>query len=150
MIYLPAFAGPPLGAPAEAETGAQPGGGRILLMDDEELIRNLSRNVLSRLGYEAECVSDGAEAVALYRDAVKSGRPFRAVLLDLTVRAGMGGVEALKQIREIDPRVKAIVSSGYSEDPVMAHFREYGFQGVISKPWTIHALGEALKRVLDQ
>jgi PAS domain S-box-containing protein len=143
-IYLPASAASGTAAPE----GPQMGTGRVLVMDDEAPIRELARNVLESLGYEAEGAADGAEAVACYQAALSAGKPFAAVLLDLTVPGGMGGIEALKLLRELDPSVRAIVSSGYSDDPVMAHAAEYGFQGVVSKPWNIPTLSDVLKRVL--
>ncbi len=148
VLYLPAAV--ESAREAGMVQGPGCGSGRILVMDDEDLIRELSRKALGRLGYEVVCAADGAEAVALYRAAVESGRPFRAVVLDLTVPGGMGGVESLRRMRQIDPRVKAIVSSGYSDDPVMASAAEYGFLAVVPKPWTIASLSRVLQRVLEQ
>ena len=124
------------------------GEGRVLLMDDEEIVREVAGEMLTRIGYEVEFAGDGAEAIELYKRAKETGQPFEAVILDLTVPGGMGGKEAIKRLLEIDPGVKAIVSSGYSNDAVMAEFREYGFKGVIAKPYKIEELSEVLHRVI--
>ena len=126
------------------------GNGKILVMDDEKIIRTLTKHILTHLGYEAEFAQDGKEAIDLYQKAMHCGKPFDAVILDLTIRGGMGGQEAIKKLNEIDPNVKGIVSSGYSQDPVMANFRDFGFYGVIAKPYTVEELGEKLNRVLER
>jgi PAS domain S-box-containing protein len=122
--------------------------GRVLFMDDEEVIRRMAVLMLQRLGFEVECAIDGAEAVAKFRKARAEKNPFALVIMDLTVPGGMGGREAIIQLRDIDPEVKAIVSSGYSSDPVLANYRAHGFCGVVAKPYRlddfIHALREAL------
>jgi two-component system, cell cycle sensor histidine kinase and response regulator CckA len=147
-IYLPAAAA----ARARVETAPAavegPGHGRILVMDDEEIVRKVLEKILGRFGYETAFAKDGAEAVDMYRSAMEVGRPFDAVIMDLTVTGGMGGREAIELLRLIDPSAKAIVSSGYSDDPVMADFRRYGFDGVIAKPFRADELREALGRVL--
>ena len=120
--------------------------GRILLMDDEEGVRKVSKKRLSVLGYESELAKDGAQAIELYKKAMDSGQPFDAVILDLTVEVGMGGKEAIKFLQKINPQVKAIVSSGYSNDPVMTNFRAYGFTGALPKPNTNKELFDVLKR----
>ena len=129
----------------EIETGS----GRILIMDDQEIIRDAAGEILKNLGYEVETCIDGAKAVELFRQAKESGCPFDAVIMDLTVPGGMGGREALLKLLEIDPDVRAIVSSGYSNDPVMSNFREYGFREVIVKPYKISEVSKKLRRVLS-
>jgi PAS domain S-box-containing protein len=124
------------------------GSGKILLMDDEEDVRKTTGDVLKRLGYTVWFAEDGARAVGLYHEAQESTQPFDAVIMDLTVPGGMGGREALIKLLEIDPNVKAIVSSGYSNDPVMADYRKHGFRGVVTKPYRIKDLGETLHAVL--
>ena len=119
-------------------------------MDDEEMIRDVAGEMLARLGYEVEFAANGEEAVTCYAAARQSARPFDAVIMDLTIPGGMGGREAIQKLREIDPGVKAIVSSGYSNDPIMARFREAGFRGVVSKPYTVTSLAEAVKKVLAE
>ena len=123
-------------------------GGKILLMDDEKMVLRVVGKMLSHLGYEVELSRDGGEAVELYKKARETGSPFAAVIMDLTVPGGTGGKEAIGKILEIDPNVKAIVSSGYSIDPVMANFRKYGFRGVVSKPVQMKDLSETLQEVI--
>ena len=124
------------------------GKGRILLMDDEESILEVTGEVLTYLGYTVDVARDGEEAIDLYRKAYKSQKPFDAVIIDLTIRGKMGGRETIQHLLSIDPQVKAIVSSGYCDDPVMANYREYGFCGVVAKPYTIEELSETLQRVI--
>lgn len=146
-VYLPA-------SPSEtvpmAETGNRHvrGKGRVLLMDDEEPIRDLAQEMLEWLGYEAALARDGSEAIDMYKSAMDSGHPFDGIILDLTVPGGMGGIEAIGRLLEIDPGVKAIVSSGYSNDPVMADYQKRGFKGVVPKPYSIQELGTTLRRVV--
>jgi signal transduction histidine kinase/ActR/RegA family two-component response regulator len=124
------------------------GTGRLLVMDDEEALRTLLRRSLTKLGYEVRGARDGAEAIALYEAAQASGQAFDAVLLDLTISGGMGGVETAARLREMDPLVKLIVSSGYSDASVMSRYREYGFDDVIPKPWKAAQVSEVFHRVL--
>lgn len=126
------------------------GSGRVLLMDDERIIREGTGVVLESFGYEVEVARDGAEAVMLYVRARESGYPFAVVILDLTVRGGMGGQEACEILRKMDPAVKAVVSSGYSDDPVLVNFREHGFCGVAVKPYEPRELAEALYKVVRE
>jgi two-component system, cell cycle sensor histidine kinase and response regulator CckA len=121
---------------------------RILIMDDDEMVRETAGKVLSHLGFTVSYARDGAEAIAAYEQARAKGRRFDAVIMDLTIPGGMGGKEAVKRLRELDPTVKTIVSSGYSDDPVMANYAEYGFDGVVSKPYTIHKLRDTLRKIL--
>jgi PAS domain S-box-containing protein len=123
--------------------------GKILVMDDEEMIRNLCRSILTGFGYKAEMARDGAEAIALYKQAKAAGVPFDAVIMDLTVPGGMGGKEAIQRLQAIDPQIKAIVSSGYSDDPIMADYRRYGFSGVVAKPYDVNDLIATLNTVLQ-
>jgi PAS domain S-box-containing protein len=128
--------------------GCIPGRGRVLLMDDEEIVRRVSGEILKAMGYEVEFASDGAEAIRLYKTAMASSNPFDAVIMDLTVPGGMGGKEAIGKLHEVDPDVKAIVSSGYSQDPIMANYREYGFCEVIAKPFSSIELGRIMHEVI--
>jgi len=123
------------------------GHGKILLMDDEEIIRKMVAGVIEKLGYEAVTVIDGTEAIEKYRKAMLTGKPFAAVILDLTVKGGMGGEETLKKLKEIDPEVKAIVSSGYSLDQVMSNYQLAGFSGMIAKPYSLPKLSQILAEV---
>ncbi len=121
----------------------------ILLMDDEVTIRTATGKILQRLGYEVAHAEDGATAVALYREAFEHGTPFDLLILDLTVPGGMGGLECLDEVHAINPKARAVVSSGYSADPIMSEYEEYGFVGVVAKPYSIAELSAALKRILD-
>ena len=146
-IYLPASSREVL-TEKESGEGIPAGKGKILLMDDEELVREVVGEMLEVLGYETEFAKDGAEAIELYKKAKESAHPFDAIIVDLTVPCGMGGKETVEKLIEIDPEVKAIISSGYSTDPVMADFRKYGFGAVVAKPYKIKELGEALHKVI--
>ncbi len=120
--------------------------GRVLLMDDEEQIRKLITQMITRMGYEIESAANGAETLVLYKEAIESGIPFDVVILDLTIKGGSGGKEIIKQLKKINPSVKAIVSSGYSNDPIMADFRRYGFEAALPKP----VIGTSLKATLSK
>ena len=120
---------------------------RVLFMDDEEVIRTVVEGILRHLGHDGLVVADGADAIREYEAARKAGRPFDVVVLDLTVPGGMGGRAAMEVLRRIDPDVRAIVSSGYSSDPVLAHYRAYGFQAVVPKPYQVEELGRAIQEV---
>ena len=123
--------------------------GKILIMDDEELIRDVARDILKSLGYETDLARDGVEALDLYRKAKDAGKPYAAVIMDLTIPGGMGGEEAVKKLHAIDPDAKAIVSSGYSTGPIMSDFKAYGFSGVITKPYRIADMGATLQLVIN-
>jgi len=122
--------------------------GKFLIMDDEEFIRDIGQRLLTKYGHQVEIVSDGAEAIERYEHAKKLGQPFDAVILDLTVPGGMGGKETMEKLRTIDPQVKAIVSSGYSNDPIMSNFKHYGFIGVVTKPYKVEELLNMLQKIL--
>lgn len=146
-IHLPAF---PQAPHCELPPSlAQRGTGRILIMDDDQSVLDVAEAMLSRLGYTVVVSHDGEEAVARYQEALSSADPFNAVLLDLTVSGGMGGEEALEKLREIHKEVRAIVSSGYSQDPVMRCYDDNGFLGAVVKPYKIHELAETVARVVS-
>jgi PAS domain S-box-containing protein len=146
-IYLPA---------AEAireeirreERKALKGNERVLIMDDEEAVREVAEGILHSIGCEIALAQDGTEAIELYLKAKEAGRPFDVVILDLTVSGGMGGMETIKKLVEIDKDVKAIVSTGYSNDPVMAEYRKYGFMGALNKPYKLQEINEVLSLVI--
>jgi PAS domain S-box-containing protein len=126
------------------------GHGKILIMDDEELIRNLLEEILFDLGYEVDTSTDGEEAISLFKEALDEQSNYDLVILDLTVPGKMGGLETVKHILEIDPGTKAIVTSGYSNDPIMSDFRNYGFTGIITKPYKIEEISTIIYTVLDK
>ncbi len=122
--------------------------GKVLLMDDEYVIRATLSKHLRHLKYEVETAKDGSEAIRLYKSASESGKPFDAAIMDLTISGGMGGKETIKKLLEIDPEARAIVVSGYANDPIMANHKRYGFRGVLAKPHEIHELDETLQKVI--
>jgi CheY-like chemotaxis protein len=124
------------------------GQGRVLVMDDEEEICILLERMLGHLGYRTAFAQSGDEAVQLFQEAIKSD-PFDVVVLDLTVPGGMGGAQTLSALQELDPDVRAVVSSGYSNDPVMARFAEHGFRGVVRKPYVMDQMAQALAEALN-
>lgn len=123
--------------------------GYILVMDDERIIRDLSVEMLEACGYSASFSSDGKDAIEKYTSADKNGNPFDIIIMDLTVPGGIGGQEAVKKLLAIDPKAKAIVSSGYSTDPVMADYKDYGFKGRLVKPFQMDDLKKELSRVME-
>lgn len=123
---------------------------KILIMDDEEMLSESIASLLGLMGYTVETASDGVEAIELYKKAKGGGRPFDVVVMDLTIPGGMGGKEAIKRLRGIDSDVKAVVSSGYSSDSVMADFASHGFNGVVVKPYRIEELIETLNKVIKE
>ncbi len=146
-IYLPASSRP-LVPEAPHQDPPLFGHARILLMDDEEAICQVVTNMLAHFGFEVVTAHDGAEAIRCYQEAQNNGRPFDLVMLDLTVPGGMGGRETIQKLRDVNPRVKAIVASGYSDDPVISDFRHYGFDGRISKPFHPWEINEVIREVL--
>ncbi len=124
------------------------GKARILVMDDEEIIQDVLSNMLDFLGYEVEIASDGKQAIDMYMKAREAQNPFSALIMDLTIHGGMGGKDAIKDLLQVDPGAKAIVSSGYSNDPAVTNYQEYGFRAVISKPFKIEELKEILVSVV--
>ena len=125
----------------------QHGKGRLLFLDDELLVRQTARDILEHLGYQVDLCEDGTDALRLYREAMDTDRPYAVVFMDLTIPGGMGGKVTMKKLLEIDPDVKGVVTSGYSNDPILAYYREYGFCGVVEKPFSLDALSEILERV---
>jgi CheY-like chemotaxis protein len=122
---------------------------KILIIDDDAQIREIAVNVLKTLGYKAYSANDGETAIELYQQAMDANQSFDAVILDLTIPYGMGGKETIIELKKIDPNVKAIISSGYSSDPVILEYKKYGFSGAINKPYRIEELAQIIKQVLD-
>lgn len=148
-LYLPA-ARPGVGKEKPRVPETSRWRGRILVMDDEEGVRSVVGASLARMGHEVALVEDGRRAVEVYGAAKDQGRPYDAVILDLTVRAGLGGRETLLELLRIDPGVKAIVMSGYANDPAVLEPERHGFKGVLAKPFEIGQLREILSRVLGR
>jgi len=147
-VLLPAVTAAREEEPRAVSGVEAPGQGRVLLVDDEEIVRKSAGKILRRLGYEVETAADGEQGLKRYREARAEGRPFAAVILDLTIPGGMGGKKAAPLFLEADPGARLIVSSGYSEDPVMADHRSHGFTGVALKPYRVQDLGRVLREVI--
>lgn len=147
FIYLPVSENdiPPV---EDSPSDTRSGSGRILVMDDEALIREVASDILDYLGYCAVACHDGKTAIELYREAMTAGEPFDAVLMDLTIPGGMGGQETMQRLLEIDPGVVGIVSSGYCNDPILSNYRDYGFSGIVEKPYSPDALGKVIHDLL--
>lgn len=146
-VYLPAVEGAFLEISSRSSE-LMSGVGKVLLMDDEQIIRSVGSEMLQLLGYEVVCARDGTEAVELYRQAQEQGHAFDAVILDLTIPGGMGGKDAVSKILSLDPTAAVIVSSGYSNDQVISEYRHYGFQGAVCKPYRLQELSAILHEVL--
>jgi CheY-like chemotaxis protein len=116
-------------------------------MDDDEVVRNLARTLLARAGHDGTLVADGAEAVTAYRQAQAAGNAYDLVIVDMTVPGGMGGKETLGELQKINPAVRVIASSGYSNDPVMANHQAYGFAAVLPKPYDQDSFTRAINQV---
>ncbi|MBE9532355.1 MAG: PAS domain S-box protein, partial [Proteobacteria bacterium] len=138
-IYLPASNGQVVLEKVH-ETKELSGKGRILVMDDDRIVREVACEVLKNADFDCVGAEDGKVAVKLYKEALEAGRPYDLVIMDLTVPGGMGGKDAMNELLKIDSSVKAVVSSGYTNDPVMADYRKYGFRGMLAKPYAIREL----------
>ncbi len=148
-LYLPASTETVTPEKAEKKATKPAGKARILVMDDEKEVREVAGRMLKHIGYkDIEFAKDGAEAIKLYKAAMESGKPFSVAILDLTIAGGMGGEVAIKKLLKIDPGVKAIVSSGYVDDSVIAKYKKHGFSGMVAKPYTLEQLGKALQDVI--
>jgi CheY-like chemotaxis protein len=146
-IYLPATREKQL---AEQAEGVEPLEKKIkiLIMDDEEIVRNVAKSMLAHLGHEVVLAKDGTEAVETYKRLANSPQPVDLVIMDLTIPGGMGGKEAIKEILAIDRDAKVIVSSGYSNDPVMSNYQEYGFSAAVIKPYKLVELAKAINKLI--
>jgi len=129
------------------QTGTSRGSGKILVMDDDKIIQEILLDMLEYFGYTAECVDNGTDAVELYRNRKEQGTPFYAVILDLSIPGGVGGKETIELLRKFDSNIKAIVSSGYYSDPVIANYRDYGFSAVLKKPYRAQDLSNVLNNI---
>src|SRR4051812_10940223 len=144
-FYLPAAKAEPA-IVKNVGSGLTTGLHRVLVMDDEEGIRELTSQLLNTLGYEVTAVTDGVEAINTYERAMRRGEHFQAVILDATIRGGMGGLATISRLRNIDPSVVAIICSGYSDEAALAEFLQYGFRGALPKPFTRRDLADVLQR----
>jgi PAS domain S-box-containing protein len=145
-VFLPAFKQSCM-EPIAIHDVQHDGHGKILVMDDQEPILKMVARMLKRMGYDVEIAFDGEQAIQIYQKAYQSQKPFDLVILDLTIPGGMGGAETMVELLKINPQVKAIVSSGYSNDPIMAHYKDYGFSGVVPKPYTKNELSDVLNKI---
>lgn len=147
-ILLPAVEHHP---PTPVESNPTPlivGNGRVLIMDDQESVREVLSEMLTSLGYRVDASCDGMEALRMYRSAMQERAKYDAVILDMTIPGGMGGKETIVELLKIDPEVKAFVSSGYSDDQVLSDFKSYKFSGIISKPYKLSDLSIKLAEIL--
>lgn len=145
-VYLPA-------SNREAETTDQnreslaKGAGKVLVVDDEELVKDVTGKMLTSLGYNVEFASEGETAIKMYEQQMTQGSKYDLVIMDLTIPGGMGGKDAIRKLNQLDPDVLAIVSSGYANDPIMANYRDHGFSAVLSKPFNIEDLSKTLSEL---
>ncbi len=147
-IYLPAVPEENLAAERHGDDDLvhEQSGMKILLMDDDEMVRRVSGNMLEFMGHQVAHAEDGHQAIELYRNAFEAGRPFDVVIMDLTIPGGMGGQEAVQELHGIDPDARVIVSSGYSNDPILADYRKYGFEAAIVKPFDMKELSSVIRQ----
>ena len=127
----------------------QTGRGKILIMDDEEFVREICGEILMAMGHTVDYAADGQEALEKYQQSMGEQQPFDLVIMDLTIPGGMGGKETISKLLKIDPQAKAIVSSGYSHDDVMANYQDYGFHGVAAKPYLFSDLNKILQNLIQ-
>jgi len=147
-IYLPASEKQPVTV-TEEEPELARGTGRILLMDDQETIHRTVGRMLKELGYDVDAAYEGTEALQAYKEAWAADKPYGVVIMDLTIPGGMGGEEAVVKLHEIDPQARVIVASGYSNDPVMANYADYGFCAMLKKPVDLHELVDTVQKVMS-
>jgi PAS domain S-box-containing protein len=149
MFYLPASGAKPLAA-AKQKLVADTGGGKglVMVMDDDDMVRDIVGNMLETSGYESIYARSGEEAIKLYLEAKEKAEPIVAIIMDLTIPGGMGGKEAVQKIHQIDPEAKVIVVSGYSNDPIIAEYHDYGFCAAIVKPFKLQEFQDVISRVL--
>ena len=147
-MYLPAAKNQSI-EKDEKQNIVKMGRGKILLMDDEESVRKATTKIIKYLGYSVNSTANGEETIKIYQSELEKGDPFDAVILDLTIPGGLGGKETVTRLLQIDPDAKVIVSSGYSDDSIMANYTEFGFIGVIAKPYQIHEMSKILRDTLN-
>lgn len=148
-VYLPASSTSAIAQAAPRHEISRNGTGRVLIMDDEDMVAEVAQEMIESIGYTVKRACNGDEAIRMFSDAEQTGQPFDVVVLDLTVPGGMGGAEAVKYIREMRSDVAVIVSSGYADDSVLARYRDYGFDGILPKPFTIPELRKAMAELTE-
>ncbi|HON07345.1 MAG TPA: response regulator, partial [Verrucomicrobiota bacterium] len=146
--YLPASKKQPEKPPITISTSPEMSGKRVLIMDDEENICALVKAILERYGLQVESAVNGEDAIRKFITAKQLGMPFDLVILDLTIHGGIGGKEVVVELKKYDPNIKAVVSSGYSFDPIMSNYKDYGFVGVIQKPYSADELKNIVTELL--
>lgn len=149
-IYLPASSESLPFAATEKQEDEVVTNAKILIMDDDEMVREVGGAMLGTLGYQVEYAADGKEALEKYQEAKAEGAPYDLVIMDLTIPGGMGGKDAIVELLQLDPEARAIVSSGYSHDAVMSDYRMYGFKGLISKPFRLEDLKTVVAKTLGE
>jgi CheY-like chemotaxis protein len=149
-VWLPASRSMLLSRQGQQADELRLGQGKVLLMDDELFVRDMGTAVLKELGYHVQSCSDGQQALTLYREAMDAKKTFDLVILDLTIPGGMGGKQTAQKLLQLDPQARLIVSSGYSNDPVMANHRDFGFRSILSKPYLIEDMARVLNQVLAE
>lgn len=147
-IYLPVKEETNTKSVSNTDESVIKGKGRIIIMDDDQGIQKISKKLINTLGYYVEITSNGTDLLKEYETALKNNNKFDIVILDLTIKGGMGGIRTMELLRKMDPNVKAIVSSGYSKEPVMANYKDYGFKGVLPKPYSLNHLSKILDEVM--
>ena len=150
ILYLPAVKGGKLDRPAASKIVQDKVKGRVLVMDDEKTVRDVVSAMLQMLGYDTAVARDGLEALVLYQEAMGTDHPVDVTIMDLTIPGGMGGKDAVQEMLKLDPDARVIVSSGYSNDPIMANYRHYGFKAVINKPYEVAELRDTIAEVLGK
>jgi PAS domain S-box-containing protein len=150
IFYLPSSARPAEQTRTAGSNGSMTGSGSVLVMDDEQVIRIIVEKMLKKFGYDVVCASNGSDAIEAYKNAFTKQRPFDVVIVDLTVPGGMGGCEAVRRLLEFDPAAQVVVASGYSNDPVMSDFRQYGFVDVIGKPFDIDEYLRVIQGIIER
>jgi len=148
-IYLPATE-KIVNSEETIEETRHKGHGKILIMDDQEYMLKMADRMLREMGYDVFLSNDGSQAIEMYLEAFQSSEPFDLAILDLTVPGGMGGARAIQELLKINPNAKVVVSSGYSNNPVMGDYHRYGFCGVLQKPYSTDQMAELLNMVLDE
>lgn len=147
QVHIPTSHGPAAAAVLGGEA-PNPNKRRILVMDDDKQVQKTVHSMLTLMGHDVVLAADGEEAISIYREALMAGEGFAAVIMDLTIPGGMGGLEAIQHLLVIDPEVKAIVSSGYSDEMAMEDYRKWGFTAKVPKPYTIQELSDVLKDII--